>query len=137
MDKHMIHLDDLVRQRLGGGQEPERPGAWLSMRDLLDKEMPTAVASGSNRRRIIGYFTGLLLLATASVGGYSLYVHSNTGHSIAGGGGGSEEAERSVIAISMPSGADAAGKASAAKNNSITSTRKAGSTTASTVVASN
>jgi hypothetical protein len=76
MDKHMIHIDDLVRQRLGGGQEPERPGAWLSMKELLDKEMPVA-AAGRSRRRIIGYFTGLLLLATASVGGYQLYTNYN------------------------------------------------------------
>ena len=119
MDKHMIHIDDLMRQRLGGGQEPERPGAWLNMRELLDKEMPTAIASGSNRRRIIGYFTGLLLLATASVGGYKLYLHSNTERSIAGGGG--DEAERSVIAVTMPSNAHTPGKARPTNNNTTTS----------------
>ncbi len=82
----MINIDDLVRRRLEGGQESERPGAWLSMRELLDKEMPVAVATGSSRRRIIGYFTGLLLLATASVGGYKLY-HQSTGPDAAPSGG--------------------------------------------------
>src|SRR5690606_24265312 len=82
----MIHIDDLVRQRLGGGQEPERPGGWLNMKELLDKEMPMAVATGNNRRRIIGYFTGLLLLATASVGGYQLYHYAAPGAGMARGG---------------------------------------------------
>src|SRR6478672_4619922 len=102
MDKHMIHIDDLVRQRLDGGQEPERPGAWLTMRALLDKEMP--VATGANRRRIIGYFTGLLLLATASVGGYKLYndrIAADGG--IAGGGGSSE---RSALRNTAPAAAN-------------------------------
>ena len=40
MDKKMISVDDLVRQRLSGGEERERAGAWLQMRELLDKEMP-------------------------------------------------------------------------------------------------
>jgi hypothetical protein len=86
MDKNMIHIDDLVRQRLGGGQESERPGAWLTMRDLLDKEMPVAVESATNWRRIFGYFTALLLLTTASVGGYKMY-SDRAGNNVAGGGG--------------------------------------------------
>lgn len=74
MDKNMINIDDLVRQRLSGGEERERVGAWTNMKALLDKEMPSEpVAVGWNWRRITGYFTGLLLLATLSVGGYKGY----------------------------------------------------------------
>lgn len=70
MDKKMISIDDLVRQRLSGGEEKERPGAWLQMRELLDKEQPVRVAAGYNWKRILTYAASLLLLATASVGGY-------------------------------------------------------------------
>jgi len=74
MDKNMINIDDLVRQRLSGGEERERVGAWTNMKALLDKEMPSEpVAVGWNWRRITGYFTGLLLLAALSVGGYKGY----------------------------------------------------------------
>ncbi len=85
MDNNMIHIDDLVRQRLRGGEEPERPGAWLTMRELLDKEMP--IRAGYNWRRIVGYFTALLLLTTASVGGYRMYMNHTAGSQIASGGG--------------------------------------------------
>lgn len=97
MDKNMIHIDDLFRQRLDGGQEPERPGAWLTMRELLDKEMPVAAANSSNRRRIIGYFTGLLLLTTATVGGYKMY---NSQVNYNGGGSGSPADDISIAALS-------------------------------------
>src|ERR1043165_1007295 len=88
MDNNMIHIDDLVRQRLRGGEEPERPGAWLSMRELLDKEMP--VSAGYNWRRIIGYFSALLLISTASLGGYRLYNshEASFGTAVTGGGQG-------------------------------------------------
>lgn len=98
MDNNMIHIDDLVRQRLRGGEEPERPGAWLTMRELLDKEMP--VQAGYNWRRIIGYFTALLLLTTASVGGYRMYSSHEAATRIASGGGGRD----GEGAYGMPSG---------------------------------
>lgn len=88
MDNNMIHIDDLVRQRLRGGEEPDRPGAWLTMRELLDKEMP--VSSGYNWRRIAGYFTALLLLIAASVGGYKLYNSHVASSGVSAGGGGRE-----------------------------------------------
>lgn len=73
MDKNMISIDDLFRQRLGDAEEKERPGAWLHMRELLDEKMPTDVVGGStNWRRMLGYATGLLLLASASIGGYEI-----------------------------------------------------------------
>ena len=42
MDKNFVEIDNLVKQRLGGGEEHERPGSWQNMRELLDKEMPQA-----------------------------------------------------------------------------------------------
>jgi len=73
MDKNMINIDDLVRQRLSGGEEEERAGAWLRMRELLDKEEPVRVAAGYNWKRMLTYAGGLLLLATATIGGYQAY----------------------------------------------------------------
>lgn len=74
MDKNMISIDELVRQRLAGGEEKERPGAWLSMRELLDKEMPVSAppAAGGNFRRLLGYAAALLLLTGLCTGGYQV-----------------------------------------------------------------
>lgn len=73
MDKNMISIDDLLKQRLSNGEEKEREGAWSNMRSLLDKEMPvrTPVAV-FNWRRMITVVTGAALLAAVSVGGYEM-----------------------------------------------------------------
>ena len=65
MDKNMIHIDDLVKLRLSGGEEQEMSGSWLRMRELLDKEMPEKkrVAGYYNWRRMYGVMTGLALLS--------------------------------------------------------------------------
>jgi len=79
MDKNMINIDDLFKQRLAGGEEKEPAGAWLRMQDLLDKNMPDKVAVGYNWRRMFGYLTGLVLLSVASIGGYRMYTaHQQT-----------------------------------------------------------
>lgn len=72
MDKNMIKIDDLLRQRLGDAEEQERPGAWLNMRDLLDQQMPVRGVPGGafNWRRMFGYLGGLILLLAVSAGGY-------------------------------------------------------------------
>ncbi len=71
MDKNMIKIDDLLRQRLGDAEEQERPGAWLHMKDLLDKQMPVRGVPGAfNWRRMFGYLGGLVLLLAVSAGGY-------------------------------------------------------------------
>lgn len=70
MDKNMIHIDDLIKQRLGNGEEKERPGAWLQMRELLDKEMPVNPPAVFNWRRMLGLVAGVGLLASIGVGGY-------------------------------------------------------------------
>jgi hypothetical protein len=75
MDKNMINIDDLLKQRLTGGEEKERPGAWLQMRDLLDKEMPVTgplPGSSMNWRRMFGYLSALVLISAVSVGGYQM-----------------------------------------------------------------
>jgi len=79
MDKNMINIDELVRDRLSGAEEKERTGAWLQTRELLDKKMPVEtppVAFGW--KRITGYIAGVVLLAALSVGGYeTLTTHGN------------------------------------------------------------
>ncbi len=135
MDNNMIHIDDLVRQRLRGGEEPERPGAWLSMRELLDKEMP--VQAGYNWRRIMGYFTALLLLTTASVGGFHMYSNRVANTGIASGGGGGRDGEG---AYGVPSGTSDAlstpGQASDNKN-ADNSTSKSNSSSSDNTLAEN
>ncbi len=74
MDKNMISIDDLVRQRLSGGEEKERPGAWLQMKDLLDSNMPVnkVPATGGGMSKTLRYAAALLLLAGLGVGGYEM-----------------------------------------------------------------
>lgn len=74
MDKDMIKIDDLLRQRLGDAEEQERPGAWLRMKDVLDQQMPAGKvpAAAVNWRRMFAYVAGLALLAALSVGGYQM-----------------------------------------------------------------
>jgi hypothetical protein len=79
MDKNMINIDDLIKQRLSGVEEQERSGAWLHMRDLLDQQMPVNRAAGGFQwRRMMGVLTGLVLLATATVGSYQIISSSRT-----------------------------------------------------------
>jgi hypothetical protein len=71
MDKQFINIDDLVRHRLSGGEEEERAGAWLNMRNLLDKEMPQKKRRGGfffwfNSLAVIG------VISAISFGGYEL-----------------------------------------------------------------
>eukprot|EP01012_Entosiphon_sulcatum_P026942 TRINITY_DN32453_c0_g1_i1.p1 TRINITY_DN32453_c0_g1~~TRINITY_DN32453_c0_g1_i1.p1 ORF type:complete len:593 (-),score=69.98 TRINITY_DN32453_c0_g1_i1:147-1925(-) len=71
MDKNMINIDDLIRQRLSGGEEEERAGAWLRMRELLDEKQPVRAAAIFNWKRVLSYAAGLVLLAVAGIGGYN------------------------------------------------------------------
>jgi opacity protein-like surface antigen len=71
MDKNLISIDDLVRQRLGGGEEQEQAGSWMRMKDLLDKEMPQRPA-GMYGRRIFSAIAILLLIAAIGLGGSQL-----------------------------------------------------------------
>lgn len=74
MDKNMIKIDDLVRQRLTGAEEQERTGAWLNMRDLLDEKMPAKKPLAAFPwKRLMTAVTGVALLASLSVGGYHMY----------------------------------------------------------------
>jgi len=82
MDKNLIKIDDLFRERLSGGEEEDRAGAWFRMRDLLDNEMPTNAARGINWRRMFSATAALALLAVVSIGGYEMTTamkRNNTG----------------------------------------------------------
>ncbi len=73
MDKNFIRIDDLVRQHLEGAEENERAGAWLNMRELLDKEMPQKKRIAVFYwRRLFGLVAAASLLGTVAVGGYEL-----------------------------------------------------------------
>jgi len=71
MEQNKIHIDELVRRRLGGGEEEPRPGAWLAMRDLLDARMPVKPAGGFAWGKAARW-TSALLLMTLMAGGYSV-----------------------------------------------------------------
>lgn len=75
MDKNMIKIDELVRNRLSGAEEREPAGAWNNMRALLDKEMPTQTPVFP-WKKVTGYATLLLLVSSLSVGGYH-YLRKN------------------------------------------------------------
>jgi len=84
MDKNFIKIDDLVRQRLTGVEEKERSGAWMNMRDLLDKEMPQQKRiSIFYWRRIFSAVAVLSLLGSVCIGGMELsayYNNADSGH---------------------------------------------------------
>lgn len=82
MDKNMVHIDDLVRGRLSGGEEPIGPSSWHTMRELLDNKMPTQrPAGGGGWGRLARYATALALLATFTLGGYQMIQATRAGRS--------------------------------------------------------
>jgi len=72
MDKNFINIDDLVRQRLSGGEEREPAGAWLRMSELLDEEMPRKRVIGFFWRRLFSVSMVLVLIGAVTLGGYKL-----------------------------------------------------------------
>lgn len=72
--KDFIHIDNLFKQ-LGNGEEPERSGSWLHMKELLDKEMPlgTTLSAGRSFRR----YLIPVLAAVLAVGGGAIYYKLN------------------------------------------------------------
>ncbi len=72
MDNNLINIDDLVRQRLGGGEEQERAGAWLRMQDLLEQDKRRKPLGMFNWKRAMTLGGLLLLLGTATVGTYEV-----------------------------------------------------------------
>jgi len=71
MDNKFVHIDHLFKEGLGGGAEEEREGAWLRMKELLDKEMP--VGGAPVRRPFRRYWMPALLLLLVSSAGGSYY----------------------------------------------------------------
>lgn len=86
MDNHkdFIHIDEMFKG-LRNGEEPEGAGAWLRMKDLLDKELPvgTPVASGWSFRRYMLPLVALLMLG----GGVAYYEMSDNNRSGGAGSG--------------------------------------------------
>ena len=81
MDKNFVNIDNLVRQRLGGGEAQERTGAWQNMRELLDKEMPQQRPVGLFYwRRMLSAIAVLMLIGTVGVGGYKIASSVNGGN---------------------------------------------------------
>ncbi len=112
MDNNMINIDDLVRQRLLGGEEHERAGAWGRMNELLEKEMPRKRGI-ILWRRMFGGLAILALLGGLSLGGYELnsFVRNQNGNNNSG------IADAAVPAVGSTSAADAAKPAASSENN--------------------
>lgn len=84
MDKNMINIDEYLRQRLEGGEESPRSGAWLNMRQLLDENLPlNPPKQGFNWRGIYGLIIGLIVLTSASIGGYQVLHRMNENPTVA------------------------------------------------------
>lgn len=91
MDKNMIHIDDLIRQRLNG-EEEERAGAWLRMKDLLDKDMPNKRVIGFGWRKTLLVSAGVVAaIATVGITGYQMSSRFNS------------TADNSVTTVANPS----------------------------------
>jgi hypothetical protein len=81
MDNNFINIDDLVKQRLSGEEEREPAGAWLRMRDLLEKEMPSGRPGGYYWRRSLSALSVVLLLSLLTAGGYEMNAYMRRGNS--------------------------------------------------------
>jgi len=127
MDKNMINIDELVRQRLGGGEEREMPGSWLRMRELLDKEMPDKkrVVGYYNWRRMLGIMSGLALISVLTVGGYNIFtatrVNTDSEKVIAAANPGTSMSPRTTSTTAQPVSGSLDGSAAP---NSLASTKK-------------
>jgi Outer membrane protein beta-barrel domain len=84
MDNNKINIDNLVRQRLEGGEEKEREGAWGNMSRLLDKEMPKRKPFDWLNRSHAYIALGVLsVLSLGILGSYELRTSKTTGISTA------------------------------------------------------
>ena len=80
MDKNFVNVDDLVRQRLSGGEEKERAGAWMRMSELLEQEEKSRPV-GLYWRRMFGALGVLFLITSVTVGGYKMSNSFHNGNS--------------------------------------------------------
>jgi hypothetical protein len=85
--KDFIHIDDLFRNA-ANGEEPERSGSWLHMKELLDKEMPvgTSLSGGRSLRRFIAPIVAAVILAGGGVGYYNINKDKTTTVELASAG---------------------------------------------------
>ncbi|PQJ12407.1 hypothetical protein CJD36_001255 [Flavipsychrobacter stenotrophus] len=138
MDNNFVNIDDLVRQRLGGGQEPERSGAWSRMEQLLDKE-DRRKPVGLYWKRAMSYCGVAMLLAAVSVGGYEVTTaFRNPGSAVAGAAEGNAIAAGAVAKSSVPATNNIATNAADNSHNTVAehTGHKAGTATGNHHVAS-
>ncbi len=126
MDNNLINIDDLVKQRLSGGEERERPGSWSRMQELLEQEEKKKPIGMIFWRRGLGAVGVLLLLTMLTVGRDEVITvfkglgsamttnNNNVGTAVAN--------NHEVAAISQPNSPDAA---AAAVNAPVAATDKA------------
>lgn len=139
MDKDMIKIDDLLKQRLGDAEERERAGAWTNMRDLLDQQMPVAAGTSTNWRRMFAYVAGVLVLASLTVGGYEM-VESFSGSgaektAVRSTGGNTYSGVISTATKSLPEGATAEELAEGTEENTPVQANAIASNSTTTKVA--
>ena len=96
MDKNFVNIDDLVRQRLEGGEERERAGAWLRMSELLEKEMPVRPA-GFMWRRMFSVIAVCAVIASLSLGGYEFSAYRK----LNGAAGNNSGTEKTIASASV------------------------------------
>ncbi|MBC7554453.1 MAG: PorT family protein [Taibaiella sp.] len=97
MDNNLINIDDLMRQRLGGGEEQERSGAWLRMEQLLEKDERRKPLGFLYWKRAMSYGGLMVLLAAASLGGYEMTTAFRGSAGTAGGGALNDAAENGPL----------------------------------------
>lgn len=138
MDKDMMNIDDLFKQKMSEGEEKERPGAWLLMKDLLNDKMPVAVAVGTtlyNWRKIYSFFAGAAVIGSVFVGYKALHKAGKNAHNtaIAVNTPASTVAKVSEVAAAHSASATSAPSKS---ENTISSTQQ-NSTKSAVVISSN
>ncbi len=72
MDSNLINIDDLVKQRLSGGEERERSGSWQRMQALLEQEERKKPFGMIFWRRAMSTAGVVLVLALLTAGGYEV-----------------------------------------------------------------
>ncbi len=121
--KDFIHIDDLFKGA-GNGEEHERSGSWLHMKELLDKEMPvgTSISGGRSLRRFIVPIVAAVILAGGGVGYHELTKDKTSNVELASaskipGANTSEDASHNLVAASNSNNRLPVGNHNDDKNN--------------------
>jgi hypothetical protein len=117
---NLINIDDLVRQRLGGAEERELPGAWSRMKDLLDEEDKRRPLGIIFWRRALTYTGIALLVAALTVGSYNTSVLDG----FRGAGDNAASSSLTVASTATKSTTETDGKTASVSSNGPSITRK-------------